>query len=67
MKKWISVKDRIPQEGKFVLVCTKGCVPRVALFHNDDPYYYFLSPDCMRVQFKDITHWQPLPEPPGES
>lgn len=60
---WISVKDRLPEKEQFVLCCQKGYVPRVALFHCDTNYL-FLSPDCMRVQFIDITHWMPLPESP---
>ncbi len=61
--KWISVKDDLPVHESFVLCCIKGYMPRVALFHCDDDYL-FLNPDCMRVQFKDITHWMPLPENP---
>lgn len=61
---WHSVKDKLPEHETFVLVCTKGYLPRVALAHIRETHYLFLDPDCMRVQFTDITHWQPLPAAP---
>ena len=57
--KWISVNDRMPEEGAFVLTYK--------------PYAYFpISIDrCFNGQFSvtlyAITHWMPLPEPPKGS
>ena len=64
MNNWISVKNELPKHESFVLVTTLGYIPRVASFHLDNDQYYFLSPDCMRIQFRGITHWMLLPNPP---
>jgi hypothetical protein len=58
---WISVKDRLPQHRVDVLVyCQqKECAvikPELQegrIFWQDDAGYSY-----------DVTHWQPLPEPP---
>lgn len=55
--KWISVDERMPNEGEFVLTYK--------------PYAYFpISIDrCFEGQFSvtlyKITHWMPLPEAPN--
>jgi hypothetical protein len=60
--KWISVKDRLPEEEKEVLcylgnALGKGIV--VAFRRHGD--WYFDGWKCPTV-----THWMPLPEPPKE-
>ena len=63
MADWISVKDRLPEEGRFVLVFCER-------FHNSSPMFV-----SRRLDFNywgglgrdfGITHWMPLPEPPKE-
>lgn len=59
MSEWISVKDRLPEEGKNVL-----CLD------SSDNYYSVgwiedgLWEDGEFVGI-DFTHWMPLPEPPA--
>ena len=66
---WISVKDRLPEEGIYVLAWD-GNHAR----DNGDPYYeiaayrtfghgsFFVCPPyCLN----NITHWMPLPKPPS--
>ena len=60
LAKWISVKDRLPEEEKEVLcylgnALGKGIV--VAFRRHGD--WYFDGWKCPTV-----THWMPLPEPP---
>ena len=55
--KWISVKDRLPEDGVQVLACTK---------HGKA-----FSAHCEKGKWRvshsvTVTHWMPLPEPPKE-
>ncbi len=56
MSEWISVKERLPQDSRAVLVCWK----------ND----FGISIESYRLydleQAGLITHWQPLPPVPSE-
>jgi len=62
---WISVKDRLPEKnGRYIVNSS---------FYKNDPVMtsYFGYRDgskILPVSFycKDVTHWQPLPEPPKE-
>lgn len=53
---WISVKDRLPQEGKYVLTCTSlgGVTINFIISGN----YWIIAEE------EDVTHWQYLPEAP---
>ncbi len=56
MAEWISVKDRLPEEGSYVLV-----------FVNLGYGYTIGTSLYLNKSFKmdeNITHWMPLPEPP---
>ena len=59
--KWISVKDRLPEEFTNVLVCDvhddyvgKWEYKRNGIWDNEGFSFYS----------SDITHWMPLPQPP---
>jgi len=68
---WISVEDRLPGMDEFVLVFRNWdgklsqCVDRLELHHDcekpegEQDWYDFLYSDIY-----EVTHWQPLPEPP---
>lgn len=76
MTDWISVKDRLPELWtKVMLVHKDGRVGMGSLIVTNDPhgndreilYGFTQNPDESEdVKFPDITHWQPLPEPPKE-
>ena len=61
---WISVSDRLPEDGIRVLTYADNSAMFVASrddgWYVDTGEYYYSSP------FTNITHWMPLPEPPKE-
>lgn len=64
---WISVKDRMPEKDKDVLVWLYGdyCIGR----YDQDPdnlqmRWKFEAFNLYEDDMSYITHWMPLPEPP---
>jgi len=58
--RWISVEDRLPEEGEWVLIFGPGYhVPLEG---------FLISGAWIDDQFerRTVTHWMPLPEPPKE-
>jgi len=71
MAVWIDVKDRIPECSGAVLVWEperqneftaywRNCICR----HCPGHWYFFGSPGTDEIM-QEITHWQPLPDPPA--
>ena len=68
VQEWISVNDRLPEEGEYVLCVLKGfnyggkiqvCKFVPADKFKDKPYF-----EHFRNGFPSVTHWMPLPQPP---
>ena len=68
MQEWISVTERLPEEGDYVLCVLKGfnyggkiqvCKFCPADKFKDKPYF-----EHFRNEFPSVTHWMPLPQPP---
>ncbi len=63
---WISVDDRMPQEGEKVLIY----IPFRGVHLNYVSYVeggkWFVPAMYGRNNITDVTHWLPLPEPPKE-
>jgi hypothetical protein len=72
MAEWISVKDRLPEEGKPVLISDgkDGTAAKMQFFYHVITKEKITSwePHCAYhgeawIDFEP-THWMPLPEPP---
>ena len=63
---WISVNDRLPEEGKECLVFTKALTPVVSNLHTHSVTVDEIDDgDWLLNSYQTVvTHWQPMPEPP---
>lgn len=66
MSKWISVKDRLPEPGRYVACIAKRnpfsrFMPMVARIEKNG----WANP-ITEQYISEVTHWLPLPEPPKE-
>ncbi len=58
--KWISVKERLPESGKYLKVITLTGFGE-AIEYWKSSYWESEYP----VKEATVTHWMPLPEPPS--
>ena len=60
---WISVKDRLPEKCTEILIYAPnhGCI--VAKYSNNE---FWDTISCYVYSTDEITHWMPLPAPPGD-
>lgn len=70
MNNWISVKDRLPELGDVVLIAGNGyvhCGVYGSKYYANKWYEvnYDRYGDEEEIYY-NVTHWQPLPEPPKE-
>ena len=56
---WINVKDKLPEEGRPVLVWNKDSV-EIGFLHNKEWRNYV-------EVFHPVAHWMPLPQRPQGS
>ena len=60
--KWISVEERLPEHGMYLVITRKGvCMTRkvhTATYNHLGWWTY--------ADFGEVTHWMPLPEGPKE-
>lgn len=62
MTEWISVEDRLPEEGEWVLTFSRKVNIKMwenNIFYDGDVNYY-----CPIGVENGVTHWMPLPAPP---
>lgn len=62
MNNWVSVKDRLPGDDSYYLTFTTEHTCAVYRYDGDGEWVT----DYDDTANHDITHWMPLPEPPGE-
>lgn len=61
---WISVKERLPEEGNPVLIRLKDGVIRIACYDiEEDSNIYFWNDNYAYETFRpwDVTHWREIP------
>jgi|GEM_PF-3282400 Protein of unknown function (DUF551). len=58
--RWIPVEEKLPKDDEFVLVLRGKNLIDIARRKNVYGYAWFIN--C--IPHDDITHWQPLPQPP---
>ncbi len=61
--KWISVKDRLPENKQIVLVVDEFQEMAVCGIKIYPDVYIFMLHNTSK-QIIEVTHWMPLPEPP---
>ena len=68
MSEWISVKEKLPEEGQDVIIAIFDTAKKTYQMMSDSLTFYrnkwvWWTNDPIGNN-QDITHWQPLPEPP---
>lgn len=68
MSKWVKCSERMPEIGSRVLVCSRGIYVGLAAYRQ---WKGAKTEKGRALRFEDlrgivynVTHWQPLPEPP---
>lgn len=62
MSEWISVKDRLPDDFRFVLICVGECITLMGRYnHGKKEWRVFAERTAPEIA---VTHWMERPEPP---
>ena len=66
VNRWISCKDKMPEEYKTVLVYEKDYGVMIGELEKKffDTQYFIARKSGLILRTTEVTHWQPLPEPP---
>lgn len=60
---WISVAERLPEPGVVILAGGSNFVTE-AIFNGGGHWWILLDDGSISAR---VTHWQPMPAPPGEA
>ena len=67
---WVSVEDGLPEDGEDVLCISKSINCPVLSNYNNSAFevkkYPCPSDRVLIAYWEDVTHWQPLPNPPKQ-
>lgn len=66
MAEWISVKDELPDLGRYVLTCTYDGSMYVLELLESFGMTFWEDENCACYKMDFIDYWMPLPEPPKE-
>ena len=61
---WIKTSERMPDETCDVLGVVDGVVMKLDYSDDEDAAYPWADEYLRVYADKDVSHWQPLPEPP---
>ncbi len=61
--RWIPCSERLPEDGKEVLICDNRKTVSKAWYDSDMHKYCIADSDYYYNEL-DVTHWMHLPEPP---
>ena len=64
---WVSVEERLPEEEHLVLAYSKTFGVAVAMLYSGSWYGYNGEEGDYCSPYFYVTHWMPLPAPPGTS
>jgi hypothetical protein len=65
--RWISVKDRLPEDETVVIAYVQHKIGWYRMFAWHDMYgWHSSAPEFDDKESDYVTHWMPLPEPPEE-
>ena len=69
MNNWISVKDRLPEDGESVLACVNGIWGNITFENAIQIATYsekegWIIEGFVEFENPKIEYWKPLPEPP---
>lgn len=59
---WISVNDELPNYDFEIIVSDKHGQVSTGWYKNGNVYDLFEN--CNGIEYKSITHWMPMPQPP---
>lgn len=67
MANWIKCSERMPLHKDIILVVDDGYFVCEAQYRDGD-FYCAVRGTCefFETVCRDVTHWQPLPEPPND-
>ena len=68
LDRWISCKDKMPEEYKTVLVYEKDYGVMIGELEKKffDTQFFIARKSGIILRTTEVTHWQPLPEPPKD-
>lgn len=68
MSEWISAKDRLPRPSKIIYYMVYECVFRCIyiVWYSECDTWILRDTTTPYFDTKNVTHWQPLPEPPKD-
>ena len=69
--RWISVKDRLPNDRDYVLTFSDGLISTQMFYINEisraKKKHWYFSDNSDEWIDNNVTHWMPLPKPPEET
>ena len=66
MSKWISIKNRLPREGKEVLVYVVHTLADGTKYGEIEKDFISDAAKYFYHYYPYVTHWMPLPKPPKD-